>query len=118
MTIPARGGTPAEIRTGHNFTTDDQELKTGQLLARPDSAAWSPAGRLFFVTQPPRGGQGDEIWSVPPEGGEAQPLGLTRHKVWSLDVSPDGKRLVFFDDSSKVEMWVVKNLFPTTKPSH
>jgi Tol biopolymer transport system component len=117
MTIPASGGAPAEVRTGHNFVSDDQELKPGQLLARPDSAAWSPAGRLYFVTQPPRGGQGDEIWSVPADGGEAQPLGLARHKVWSLDVSPDGKRLVFFDDSGKVEMWVLKNLFAATKLS-
>jgi Tol biopolymer transport system component len=117
LTIPANGGAPAEIRTGHSFVTDDQELKPGQLLARPDSAAWSPAGRLFFVTQPPRGGQGDEIWSVPAEGGEAQAIGLRGHKAWSIDVSPDGKRLVFFDDTSKAEMSVLKNLFPAARAS-
>jgi hypothetical protein len=38
--------------------------------------------------------------------------------VWSLDVSPDGKRLVFFDDSSKAEMSVLKNLFPAARASH
>jgi dipeptidyl aminopeptidase/acylaminoacyl peptidase len=119
MTIPADGGAPAELRTGQSYVSDDRELKPGHLLPREDSVAWSPAGRLFFVTQAPRGNPDrDEIWSVPAEGGEAQPLGIRLHHLWSLDVSPDGKRLVFQDEQPKSEMWVLKNLFSAAKPAH
>jgi Tol biopolymer transport system component len=119
MTIPADGGAPAEVKTRQSYMSDDRELKPGQFLPREDSVAWSPAGRLFFVTQAPRGNPDrDEIWSVRAEGGEAQPLGLRLHHLWSLDVSPDGQRLVFQDEQPKSEMWVLKNLFPAVKPSH
>jgi dipeptidyl aminopeptidase/acylaminoacyl peptidase len=99
--------------------SDDRELKPGLFLPREDALAWSPSGRLFFVTQAPSGNPDrDEIWSVPAEGGEAQPLAVRLHHLWALDVSPDGKRLAFQDQAPKSEMWVLKNLFPAAQPAH
>jgi Tol biopolymer transport system component len=120
MTISADGGAPVEVRTGQSYMSDDRELKPGQFLPREDSVAWSPAGRLFFITQAARWGDpdSDEIWSVPAEGGEAQALGLRLHHLWSLDVSPDGRRLVFQDEQPRTEMWVLKNLISAAKPAH
>ena len=124
MVVPSTGGAPVEVKTGLNLAPNfgtwglhGPVQKPGTLLTRVNALAWSPdSSRIFFVTAPGGGELGsDEIWSVPVGGGEAKPLGIRLHSVWSMDLSPDGKRLAFYDDHFQRELWAVKNLFGEAK---
>ncbi len=57
------------------------------------SPAWSPDGRsIYFASS--RGGTLN-IWEIPAEGGESQQITEGQGDDAQLDVSPDGKRIVF-----------------------
>ena len=59
--------------------------------ASDTSGAWSPDGKtLYFLST--RGGS-SQIWKLPLEGGEAQPVTSLPLDVESFRVSPDGSRL-------------------------
>ena len=48
---------------------------------------------------------------MPAEGGEPVPLGIDLHTpIWFFHLHPDGKRLVFYDESSTSAIWSLKNL--------
>ncbi len=117
MIVPATGGAPVEVKTGLTleYVRPRPEVpnQSSATHARATTLAWGADSRtLFFVTRPMAGVLGkDEIWSVPIDGGEAKPLGMQLHSIWSMDISPDGKRLAFYDEDMQYELWVVKNLF-------
>jgi Tol biopolymer transport system component len=120
MTVSAEGGQPAETKTGQTYRDLDEQPKPGELFPRSNAGVlWTPDGRrLFFVTRPGRGEEGsDEIWSVPVEGGQAQPLGIGLHSIWDMDLDRDGKRLLFYDEQFRREVWRLTNIFPATKTS-
>jgi Tol biopolymer transport system component len=102
-TMPAEGGELTQVKTGN--------------VSPWYSTAWSRDGkRIFFVglAQPgasPKTTEECDIWSVPAEGGEPVPLGIDLHTtIWFFHLHPDGKRLVFYDESRKSELWLLKNL--------
>jgi Tol biopolymer transport system component len=102
-TMPTEGGDLTQVKIGNVFPWS--------------STAWSRDGkRIFFVglAQPgadPKTTEACDIWSVPAEGGEPVPLGIDlRTTIWFFHLHPDGKRLVFYDESTKWGLWSLKNL--------
>jgi Tol biopolymer transport system component len=72
------------------------------------STVWSKDGRrLFFLI----GGAVREAFTVSAEGGDARPLGIGLHDLYFLDLSPDGKQLLFADEQWNNQLWVLKNVF-------
>jgi len=81
------------------------------------STVWSNDGRrLFFMI-----GTGEyrraDIYSIPAEGGEPQPLGIGLHDLYFLSLHPDGKQIAFADEQFDNQLWVLKNLFGEAKAS-
>jgi Tol biopolymer transport system component len=105
MTVATTGGEPKEV-----YRASPPYLK---------NTVWSKDGRrLFFMTGfLPSGIPASEIYSVPAEGGEPQPLGIKLHDLYFLSLHPDGKQLVFADEQWNNQLWVLKNLFPAAKAS-
>ncbi|MEK7403651.1 MAG: hypothetical protein AAB225_00955 [Acidobacteriota bacterium] len=88
MTLPANGGEPTQVKVGKfdAFTM-----------------AWSRDGRRIL-------GAMEDICSVPVEGGEPVCLEINLHTIWSFDLHPDGKRLVFYDEVMRQDVWALKNV--------
>jgi len=98
MTLPTSGGEPKEVyRVAPPF------------LSYP---RWSKDGRRVFFL---RGGPASDVFSIPAEGGEAQPLGISLHALSYLNIHPDGTQIVFTDSQSDNQLWVLKNLFNAAK---
>jgi hypothetical protein len=107
MTVPASGGEPKEIFAPAG-------------LAR--QAIWSRDGHQLFVSiRPAENSRNTEVFSIPANGGAAQPLGLALHAengpgtlsvggrgFTSLGISQDGRRLFFVDIYQPNELWAVK----------
>jgi tricorn protease len=95
-----------------------------RLLARAadrrGAVAWSPDGRQLVYATPSASSAGGtpatiryELWRVPSQGGEPQPLGLTVDgMMMSLRVHPDGQRIVYATTRSSSEIWVMENFLP------
>jgi len=99
MTVAATGGEPKEIyRSG---TAD---------VAR--DLTWSRDGRYLIFSMPKWDNRfvGD-LFSIPAEGGRPQPLGIQLSPYDFLNISPDGRHLIFMGKSprnEKKELWVMK----------
>jgi len=105
MTVPAAGGEPKEVFAAKFVMMDP---------------VWSKDGRwLFFAVNndPPVPGRRNDIWRVSTKGTGATPLDIGLHVAAYLDISPDGRRLVFGDWNHTSELWVMRNLFPAPKKS-
>jgi Tol biopolymer transport system component len=85
------------------------------------SASWTPDGRyIVFLkgikgeAQIPYKDKQWQLWRVPAEGGEAQPLGLkiTGQLTGSLQLHPDGRHVVIGDVKVNLEVWVMENFLP------
>lgn len=66
-----------------------------QLTFTPEnesSPIWAPDGRSIFFLSPRRGGA--QVWRLPMDGGEAQPVTQLPLEVGTFKVSPDGQRLI------------------------
>jgi hypothetical protein len=74
---------------------------------------------LFFTVNndPPVPGRRIDIWRVSARETDAKPLGIGLHSEGYLDISPDGKRVVFYDWNHTSELWAIRNLFPAPKKS-
>jgi Tol biopolymer transport system component len=76
-----------------------------------EGPVWSKDGaRLFFV-----GGWPRDIFCIPAEGGEPQPLDIGLHDLYFLNIHPDGKQIVFADEQYNNQLWVIKNLLAGPK---
>jgi Tol biopolymer transport system component len=110
MTMPANGGEPSQVRTGSVFPLSSV-------------TAWSGDGKRIFFVGPAKPGadpeaiQDCDIWSVPAEGGEPVPLKIGPHAIMFFHLHPDGKRLVFYDEFSKGDLWSLKNVLGSAKAS-
>jgi len=96
LTIPVEGGEPKEL------------LKTEARGMRP-AIEWTPDGESLLFWK--RGREGNKLWLIPADGGQARQLcdlDLRR----TLDVHPDGKRIVFDDSDTRHELWVMENFLP------
>jgi Tol biopolymer transport system component len=84
--VRADGGKPRAVTSGNasNF-----------------SAAWSPDGRWIYFSSN-RSGQ-EQIWRVPPEGGEAEQV--THDRGAGPAISPDGRSLYFTRGEGAEGLW-------------
>ena len=78
---------------------------------------WTPDGRHILFAKwrlPEKPGKLEcELWRVPADGGEPQPVGLERFRLRHPRVHPDGKRVVFTTGAPRqFEVWVLENFLP------
>jgi Tol biopolymer transport system component len=102
MTLATSGGEPKEVyRASSNWI---------------EGTAWTGDGRRLLFSW----GLSDdsrEIFTIPAEGGEPQPLGIGLHVPYYLNIHPDGKQIIFADEQWNNQLWVLKNLFGQAKPA-
>jgi Tol biopolymer transport system component len=98
MTLSTNGGTPVVLVRG------------GYANPQPQTLVWTRDGKyILFKAQDGR--QRTQVWAVPVDGGPARRTGLaTSASIGKMDLSPDGKRLVFTGTKLQHELWVIKNL--------
>jgi TolB protein len=77
--------------------------------------AWSRDGRyLYFVKKVDQDKDGGpyELWRVPAGGGNAQKIGVTANRIGSLNIHPDGKRIIFQSSPAGEQagaVWAMEN---------
>jgi len=79
------------------------------------TASWTPDGRYIVFFKGVKGKEGQwQLWRVAAEGGEPQTMGLnvTGQLVGSLQLNPDGRRIVIDDVGVNLEVWVMENFLP------
>lgn len=97
LTMDANGGDPVAV-------------KMPPIWPVSSVVAWSKSGqRIFFAGKETPGSRSD-IWSVGATGGEAVPMGIRSPSIGSLAMHPEGGRLVYFDETERRELWVVRNV--------
>jgi Tol biopolymer transport system component len=95
MTVSSGGGEPKEVYK----SSEPSPLR---------STMWTKDGRrLFFLSGVPT----REMFVLPAEGGEPDPLGIGLHDLYFLNLHPDGKEIVFADEQWNNQLWVLANLF-------
>jgi len=114
LTIPAKGGEPKEL------------LKNDKLKHYP-IIAWTPDGQfLLFSNSVPITDAGpnakNAFWIMSASGGQARelcrPQTMMYGTLWStLDIHPDGKRIVFDCFEYRHEVWAMENFLPTSAAS-
>lgn len=103
LTMDANGGDPVAV-------------KMPPIWPASSVVAWSRSGkRIFFagMEKPalkPGPGARSDIWSVAVDGGEAVPMGIRAPSIGSLAMHPDGGSLVYFDETERRDLWVVRNV--------
>jgi Tol biopolymer transport system component len=93
MTAPADGGAPRQL------------LNSGNL-----GIAWTKDSKhLLFL----KAGTGDtQLYSIPAEGGEAQPTGISMEQITGLALNPENNRVALISTNTRQDLWVYKNLLP------
>jgi Tol biopolymer transport system component len=79
------------------------------------TASWTPDCRYIVFFKGVKGKEGQwQLWRVAAEGGEPQKMGLnvTGQLVGSLQLNPDGRRIVIDDVGVNLEVWVMENFLP------
>jgi Tol biopolymer transport system component len=101
--MPISGGSFREV-----FRAPD--LSTGALT-------WTPDQKYLLVVRGRTGvDRSDTLWRVPVNGGEAEPMGLSRPAFigWP-QVHPDGKKFFFTTvEPNSSEVWAMEDLAPKT----
>ena len=94
LIMPAKGGVPRELYRSKNYIGDH---------------IWTRDGQRVWMA--PLSKAGAELWSIPAGGGEPQPSGLAGRGMYSLSLTPDGRRMAFYSgEGTRDEVWVIKNL--------
>lgn len=76
--MPVAGGTPRRLTFEGGFV---------------QTIGWTPDGRVIFASRLPGGGQGEVLYTVSPDGGEATPIPLWR--ATDATFGSDGRTLFF-----------------------
>jgi Tol biopolymer transport system component len=76
-----------------------------------NSLTLSPDGQTVYFSK-----RRSELWRVPFEGGEAEPVGLTVEdgNVRQLTIHPDGRRIAFQSGERRVDIWALENFLGST----
>lgn len=99
MTIPTEGGEPNILYRG-DYTHP-----------MPSKSVWTRDGR-YILAVAKDGQDRARVWAFPAEGGEPRKLDLGMPGMGSLDLSPEGDRLVFAGTEGEEEVWTISNLLP------
>ncbi len=102
MTMPSSGGAPRELYKGDYSHPS------------PFAGVWTKDGRHVLVTTVDTARR-MRVWAFPAAGGEPKKLDLTMERMSALDLSPDGRRLIFTGTQTKPELWTITNLIPTVR---
>lgn len=102
MTLATSGGEPKEV-----YRTSPPWI---------EGTAWTSDGRRLLFSWG-LANASREIFTIPAEGGEPQPLGIGLHVLYYLNIHPDGKQIAFVDEQWNNQLWVLKNLFGQAKPA-
>jgi Tol biopolymer transport system component len=77
---------------------------------------WTSDGRRVLFS-PVSKSDRQPVLSIPIEGGEPQPTGLSLPIVYSMALRPDGRRIALVSgEGGTDEVWVVRNLLPAAQP--
>ena len=115
------GHTEPSIRVVSVATGEAREIYRGTASEAFDPRtplAWMPDGKHVLVGKGALkpgaaiGAEELEVWKIPVEGGEPEPLGLKRAYLANVKVHPDGKRIAFEAGSRRPEVWRLENFLP------
>ena len=102
LIMPAAGGAVRELYRSKDWMSAN---------------VWTSDGRRVLFS-PVSKSDRQAILSIPVEGGEPQPTGLTVSIVYSMALRPDGRRIAFVSgEGGADEVWVIKNLLPASPPA-
>jgi dipeptidyl-peptidase-4 len=100
------------LQAQENRLTVDRIFGSGEFSAEDFSVNWMPAGGRYFVQEPSASGSGNDIVLVDPVNGKRETLVAATDlippganepiAVSSFQVSPDGKRVLVFNNSRRV----------------
>jgi hypothetical protein len=101
LIVPAEGGVVRELYRSRDYIADH---------------IWSNDGRRVWFA-PMLNSDTQQLWSIPIEGGEPQPTGLSLPVIYTLALRPDGRRIAIGAGGENVleEVWVVRNLLSAPK---
>jgi len=81
-----------------------------ELLREPGPGAftfaWAADGRSLLFTK------SRELWRIPVQGADPQPMGLAMANLRAIRVHPDGRRIAFSAAGGNSEIWVMENMLP------
>jgi len=102
---PLTRPTKSQIWTLAIATGEKRMITAGDAL----QPAWSPHGyRIAYWTRPDISGQGEDIWTIPAEGGEARKVTSGAGTNWNPVWSPDGRYLYFCSNrGGSMNIWRV-----------
>lgn len=104
---PARAHLYVANADGSNVRT---LLTTERREELPWSVAWSPESRYIYFVRGRNGWTGNQLWRVGATGGAPAPTGLSVEGLGPIDVSRDGRRVVYGNGvSSRIEVWALEN---------
>jgi Tol biopolymer transport system component len=95
--------------------TDLMKVPPTGMTVAINNLTWTPDGRnILFVRSPsgPPAGQVKELWAIPSNGGEPHRVGVRARTIPSVDIHPDGRRIVLTLGEYKANLWVMQNVLP------
>ena len=95
--LPVKGGEPRTLYT----------FKKREWIS---AIAWTPDGQdiLFSKDEPGK----RLLWTISPEGGKPQEIGITLDEIQHLRIHPDGQHIAFTAGTRGSEVWVMENFLP------
>ena len=85
------------------FPDGEPKPITKKMAGNLNFLSWAPDKKTIIFNN------GSQIYSVPAEGGEVKKMNIEGDMP---DFSPDGKKIVYVKNKSKVECWLVENFLP------
>ena len=95
--LPVKGGEPRTLYT----------FKKREWIS---AIAWTQDGQdiLFSKGEPGK----HSLWTISPEGGKPQEIGITLDEIQHLRIHPDGQHIAFTAGTRGSEVWVMENFLP------
>jgi Tol biopolymer transport system component len=79
---------------------------------RPQVLSWDGKSLVYAMSPSGSGGGKAELWRVLAAGGETTIMNLGFELKGDVDLSPDGKRLVYTSGKAALEIWAMENFLP------
>jgi Tol biopolymer transport system component len=98
MLIPASGGKPKHVAS----------IPTTQTGVD----CFSPDGKFIFLRKAAVGAAPVELVRVDIESGQVHPTGLRAPNMLTVQLTPDGRQIVYQAGTREVEIWMADNVLP------